>query len=451
MDILERIGMQFTVEDLSSVKKVLHIEIPEAEITSELDKAYNDLKKTAKIKGFRPGKAPRRVLQRIYQKEVHADITSRLIQSSFVEALKQTELNVIGEPQIDPSEIKENSPYQYQATIEITPEIADIDFKGIELKKTVYPIADEEIETQLKMLQKKMARMEPVSEARPCQQGDHVIVDYEGFKGGQAYDEVQKTENFTLKIGDGHILKAFDEGIIGMQAGETRRFDVQFPEDYFNKALAGQTIEFAVTLKEIRKEVLPEIDDEFSKHLGPYENLDAVKAAIRNNLETGYAKRTEQELNEQIFQALIAKSPFEVPETLVRYELEGILDEAERAFTYHNMSLEEVGQTREKLAEKYRDTAEKQVRRYLLLNKIIGQESLSLSDDELQAGIAAMAQGSNQSVEEINKYYQEKPERLNFFKHALLEKNAIKLIIQHSKIEEVAPQRENPATAPTGA
>jgi trigger factor len=443
--------MQFTVEDLSSVKKVLHIEIPEAEITSELDKAYNDLKKTAKIKGFRPGKAPRRVLQRIYQKEVHADITSRLIQSSFVEALKQTELNVIGEPQIDPSEIKENSPYQYQATIEITPEIADIDFKGIELKKTVYPIADEEIETQLKMLQKKMARMEPVSEARPCQQGDHVIVDYEGFKDGQAYDEVQKTENFTLKIGDGHILKAFDEGIIGMQAGETRRFDVQFPEDYFNKALAGQTIEFAVTLKEIRKEMLPEIDDEFSKHLGPYENLDAVKAAIRNNLETGYAKRTEQELNEQIFQALIAKSPFEVPETLVRYELEGILDEAERAFTYHNMSLEEVGQTREKLAEKYRDTAEKQVRRYLLLNKIIGQESLSLSDDELQAGIAAMAQGSNQSVEEINKYYQEKPERLNFFKHALLEKNAIKLIIQHSKIEEVAPQRENPATAPTGA
>ncbi|MFY9942723.1 MAG: trigger factor [Desulfobacterales bacterium] len=442
--------MQFTVEDLSSVKKVLHIEIPEAEITSEIEKAYSNLKKTSKIKGFRPGKAPRRVLQRIYQKEVHADITSRLIQTSLVEALKQTDMNVIGEPQIDPSEIKENSPYRYQATIEITPEIADIDFKGIELKKTVYPIVDEEIETQLKMLQKKMARMEPVSEARPCQQGDHVIVDYEGFKDGQAYDEVQKTENFTLKIGDGHILKAFDEGIIGMQAGETRRFDVQFPEDYFNKALAGQTIEFAVTLKEIRKEVLPEIDDEFSKHLGPYENLDAVKAAIRNNLETGYAKRTEQELNEQIFQALIAKSPFEVPDTLVRYELEGILDEAERAFTYHNMSLEEVGQTREKLAEKYRDTAEKQVRRYLLLNKIIGQENLSLSDDELQAGIAAMAQASNQSVEEIKKYYQENPERLNFFKHALLEKNAINLIIQKCHIEEIAPQRENPAAAPTG-
>jgi trigger factor len=442
--------MQFTVEDLSAVKKVLHIEIPEAEITSEIDKAYNDLKKTAKIKGFRQGKAPRRVLQRIYQKEVHADIASRLIQTSFAEALKQTELKVIGEPQIDPAEIKENSPYQYQATIEIAPEIADIDFKGIDLKKTVYPITDEEIETQIKMLQKNMARMEPVSEARPCQQGDHVIVDYEGFKDGQAYDEVQKTENFTLKIGDGHILKAFDDGIIGMQAGETRRFEVQFPEDYFNKALAGQTIEFAVTLKEIRKEVLPEIDDEFAKRLGPYENLDAVKAAIRDNLENGYAKRTEQELNEQIFQALIAKSPFEVPETLVQYELEGILDEAERAFTYHNMSLAEVGQTREKLAEKYRDTAEKQVKRYLLLNKIIGQENLSVSDDELEAGIATMAETSNQPVDEIKKYYQQNPERLNFFKHALLEKNAIKLIINNSNIEEITPERENRTAAPAG-
>lgn len=442
--------MQFTVEDLSSVKKILHIEIPEADITSEIDKAYNDLKKTAKIKGFRQGKAPRRVLQRIYQKEVHADITARLIQTSFAEALKQTELKAIGEPQIDPSEMKEHSPYRYQATIEIAPEIADIDFKGIDLKKTVYPITDVEIETQIKMLQKNLARMEPVNDPRPCQQGDPVIVDYEGFKGGQPYDEVQKTENFTLKLGDGHILKAFDDGIIGMQAGETRRFEVQFPEDYFNKALAGQAVEFAVTLKEIRKEVLPEIDDEFAKRLGPYETVDAVKAAIRDNLQKGYSKRTEQELNEQIFQALIAKSPFEVPDTLVNYELEGILDEAERAFTYHNMSLEEVGQTREKMAEKYRDTAEKQVKRYLMLNKIIGQENLSLSDEELEAGIAAMAETSKQPVAEIKKYYQENPERLSFFKHALLEKSAVNLIIKNSNIEEVAPVLENPAAAPQG-
>lgn len=442
--------MQFTVEDLSSVKKVLHIEVPEAEITSEFDKAYNDLKKTAKIKGFRPGKAPRRVLQRIYQKEVHADVASRVIQSSFAEALKQSELKVIGEPRIDPPKIQENSPYQYQATIEITPEIADIDFKGISLKKTVYPVTDEEMEAQIKMIQKNMARMEPVGEARPCRDGDHVIVDYEGFKDGQPYDEVQKTENFTLKLGDGHILKAFDDGIIGMQPGETRRFEVPFPEGYFNPALAGQTVEFAVTLKEIRQEVLPEIDDAFAKRLGPFENMEAVKAEIRKNLENGYAKRSEQELNEQIFQALIAKAPFEVPDTLVDYELEGILDEAEKAFTYHNMSLEEMGQTRAKLAEKYRDTAEKQVKRYLLLNKIIGQENLSLADEELQAGLAEMAQASNKPIEEIRKYYQENPERLNFFRHALLEKSAIKLIIDNSTIEEVTPERENPVAAAQG-
>ena len=434
--------MQVTVEDLNSVKKVLHIEIPEADITPEIDKAYNELKKTAKIKGFRQGKAPRRVLQRIYQKEVHADVTSRLIQTSFAEALKQTELKVVGEPQIDPPEMKENSPYKYDATVEITPEIADIDFKGLNLKKTVYPITDEEIDAQIKMLQKNMARMEPVTEARPCQVGDHVIVDYEGFKDGQPYDEVQKTENFTLKVGDGHILKEFDDSVVGMQAGETRRFDLTFPEDYFNKALAGQAVEFSVALKEIRQEVLPEVDDDFAKGLGPYESVEGVKTAIRENLEKGYTKRTEQELNEQIFQALMEKSPFEVPDTLVNYELEGILDEAERAFSYHNMSMEEMGQTRETLAEKYRDTAEKQVRRYLILNKIIGQEDLKLTDEELEAGYADMAQASNQPAEEIKKYYRQNPDRLNYFKHALLEKSAIKLIINNSNIEEVVPERE---------
>jgi trigger factor len=178
--------------------------------------------------------------------------------------------------------------------------------------------------------------------------------------------------------------------------------------------------------------------------------MEAVKAEIRKNLENGYTKRSEQELNEQIFQTLINKAPFEVPDTLVNYELEGILDEAEKAFSYHNMSMEEMGQTREKLAEKYRDTAEKQVKRYLILNKIIGQENLSLADEELEAGYAEMAKASNQPVDEIKNYYRQNPDRLSYFKHALLEKSAIKLIISNSNIKEVVPEREDTPTVHEG-
>ena len=147
--------MQVTVEDVSSVKKVLHIEIPEDKVTRELDNAYVQLKKTAKIRGFRPGKAPRGVLERMFKKEVQADVSSRLIQESFIEAIKETDLKIVGSPKVDPPGIEPKTPYKYDATIEIRPKIDTIEFKGLKLKKTKYQVSDSEIHAQLKILQKK--------------------------------------------------------------------------------------------------------------------------------------------------------------------------------------------------------------------------------------------------------------------------------------------------------
>ena len=189
--------MQVTVEDLSSVKKVLHIEIPEDKVVSELDASYKNLKKTAKVKGFRPGKTPRSVLERMYKKDVLADVSSRLIQDSFLDALKETELNIVGNPKLDPPGLEEKGPYKYDATIEVRPEIEDIDFKGLALKKTLYKISDEEINAQLKMLQKSLAQQKTVEEDRPIKEDDFALIDYEGFKDGKPYAETQMTENFT--------------------------------------------------------------------------------------------------------------------------------------------------------------------------------------------------------------------------------------------------------------
>ncbi|MBT8349912.1 MAG: trigger factor, partial [Deltaproteobacteria bacterium] len=317
--------MQVTVEDLSSVKKILHIEIPEAQVTSELDAYYKNLKKTAKVKGFRPGKIPRSVLERMFKKDVHADVSSRLIQNSFLDAVKETELRIVGNPKVDPPGLKENSSYKYDATIEVSPQIENIDFKGLTLEKTLYKISDEEITAQLKMLQKSLAQQKTVEEDRPIKEGDFALIDYEGFKDGKPYSETQKTENFTMKIGNGQISKEFDNGIIGMKPSETREVKVTFPKDYFNEKLAGQKISFNIKLNEIREEVLPEIDDELAKNLGNIASLEELKKTITDNLQQGYDKRVEQELNEQIFKDLISKSDFEVPDTMVDYELEGIV------------------------------------------------------------------------------------------------------------------------------
>lgn len=434
--------MQVSVEDINSVKKTLHIEIPEADVVRELDKAYNELKKRAKVKGFRPGKVPRSVVVRLFKKDVHADVTSKLIQSSFMDALKETDLKVVGTPQVDPPELEDSGPYKYDATVEVSPEIEDIDYNGLTLKRTNYKISDEEVDAQLKMLQKNMAQHQKVESSRAAREGDYVLIDYEGFKDGQPFAETAKTENFTMTIGQGTISKDFDNQLVGMLAQESKEFVVKFPADYFNDKLKDLEISFQVTLNEIREEVLPAIDDVLAKKAGQYESLDDLKKVIRENLEQGYAKRVDQELHEQIFSNLIAKSDFEVPDTMVDMELEGIVNEAERSFAYRNITLEEMGLTKESIAEKYRDTALKQVKRHLILGKIIDQEHLSLSDDELEAALNDMAASFNQPVEEIKKYYDQNKDKLTYFKHTILEKKAIKLIIDTSKIEDVEPEKE---------
>lgn len=437
--------MQVSVEDINSVKKTLHIEIPEEDVVRELDRAYNALKKNAKVKGFRPGKVPRSALVRLFKKDIHADVTSRLIQSSFIDAVKETELKIVGNPQVDPPELEATGSYKYDATVEITPEIKDIDYSGLTLKRSNYRVSDEEIDAQLKMLQKNFARQQKIEKKRAAEPDDFVLIDFEGFKEGRSFAETAKTENFSLKIGEGPVLKEFDDQLVGMKPGDSKEFKVTFPEDYHNKKLAGLEISFQVTLNEIREEVLPAIDDALAKKAGQYENLDDLKKVIADNLEQGYAKRIEQELHEQIYSELISRSDFEVPDAMVEMELEGIVEEAVRSFAYRNITMEELGLTRESIAENYRDTAFKQVKRHLLLGKIIDQESLAVSDDELEDALNEMAENFKQPVEEIKKHYDQNKDKLEFFKHTLLEKKAIKLIIESSKIEDVEPEKAEAA------
>lgn len=434
--------MPFTIEDVSTVKKILHVEIPQEKVALELDKAYENLKKTAKLKGFRPGKTPRSVLEKFFKKDVHADVSSKLIQDSFIDAVKEKELKIVGDPKIEPPAFDEKGPYKYDATIETKPVIADIDFNGLQLKKNIYNISDEEVETQLKMLQKNLAQQKTVEEVRPAREGDFALITYEGFNDGKPFEETSKTENFTMKLGQSRITKDFDTHIIGMKAEENKEFSVKFPEDYLNSKLAGLEITYRVTLNDVREEILPEIDDDLAKNLGSFTTLEDLKKAIRENLDQGYKKRVEQELNESIFSSLISKTEFEVPEALVDFELEQIIADAERSFSYHNTSMESLGLSREILSEKYRDTAEKQIRRHLILDKIIEQEKLTLKDEEIEEGFKKMSESFNQPVEEIKNFYRQNKDKLDFFKHTLLEKNAINLILESSIIENIEQVRE---------
>ncbi len=383
--------MEVTVTDISSVKKKVQIQIPQADVAKELDSAYLQLKKNAKVKGFRPGKTPRSVLERMFHKDVHADVTNTLVQNTFIDAVKQESLAFIGTPDIDPPELNPDEPFIYEITMELKPELSDIKFEGVELKKTLYAMSEAEVDKQIELLQKQLAESQPIEEDRAAADGDHAIIDYEGLKDGEPFEQTQKTENYTLKIGQKMISEDFDKQIIGMKPGEQKEFPVTFPEDYHNKDLANIEITFTATLKELREEVIPEADDELAKKLGNFKTIEDVKVAIRANLQEGYDKRSEQEIQEQIFEKLLTEK-FELPETLVKFELDGIISDTESRFAQSNVTLDQLGLSREKLEDQYRDVAENQVRRHLFLSKMIEQENMDLPEETLNSEFETLSQ-----------------------------------------------------------
>ncbi len=434
--------MQVNIEDKSQVQKVVHVEIPEDEIKREIDDAYRDLRRNAKVKGFRPGKAPRAVLERLYNKNVTADVSAKLIQNSFAQALEATELKVVGSPAVDPTAYEGSGPFNYDILVDVLPDIEDIDFKGLSINKPAYPVTDDQIDYQLQMLQKTIATSEAVTPPRPLREGDLAIIDYEGFQDGAPIPEAQFTENFSVLVGEGRFIKAFEDQIVGMNPGDIRTVTVNFPEDYPNPKFANKTVDFKVQLKEVRKQSLPEVNDEFAKQFGKYDTLEALKQDIRSNIETGNVKRADQEVKEQIFQGLLPKVSFDVPPSLVEEELKSVIADVERTYAYRGKTLEEEGATKEDLAIRYRGLAENQVKRSMILDKLIKQEDLSLTDEELDEGMTDMAEKTGQRVEEIKSYYDRNKEALEYFKHALLEKKAIKVILDHSVIQETTPEAQ---------
>ena len=438
--------MPVKIEDKSSVKKVLSFEISKDNITKELNIAYNDLKKKADIKGFRKGKIPRKVLENRFSKDVHADIASRLIQIEFSDAIKEHDLNIVGGPQMDPPELEPGKPYLFNVTIEVKPKLDDIEFKAIELKQTKYEISEDEIESQILMIQKTLAKKETVTEERPVKDDDFVLIDYQGFLNDQPFDPTPKIENYVIGIGQDTMPKEFSLKLTGVTPAQDIEIDVPYSDDYHDENLKGKNIVYKVKLKEIQEEVLPEINDDMAKDLGTFETLDALKKSIRENLEKGYARRIVHELSEQIFQNLLQRYDFEIPDAMIEGELNGIIAETQQSFAANNTTLEKAGLSEDTIRTQYRHVAEQQAGRHLILDKIISQEKLELTENELNKSFEKMALGMNAPVDSIKNFFKRDAKQLEYYKHTQLEEKAVNMIIEQSSITEVEPDTNNNIT-----
>ena len=441
--------MQVNIENKSTVKKIIHIEIPNEDIKKELNEAYKELKKTAVIKGFRKGKAPRKVLENKFRKDVHSDIAPRLIQESFSEVLKDNDLQIVGGPKVDPPELDPETSFAFDIIVEVKPEIEDIDFKGINIKKTMHKISENEVEAQLQMIRKTLAKKEPVKEERPVKENDFVLIDYQGFIDGKPFDKTPKIENYVMAMGSDTMPTEFTEKLTGVIPEQELEIDVVYTADSPNTELAGKAITYKILLKEIQEEILPPVNDKLATELGDYKDIDDLKGNIRKNLHEGYDRRIQQEMDEQVFKFFAEKYKFEVPDALVEAELNGIVAEAEQAYARHNISLEDAGLSSGVLKQQYRDVAEKQAKRHLILDKIIEQEKIELTEDELEKSFKETAVSMGATADAIKNMFKMNEQQFEFYKHAQLEKKVLKTIMENGNITEVEPEAANKTTAET--
>jgi trigger factor len=397
--------MKTSVEEISSIKKKVFIEIPEDQVNKEVESFYKDLGKKAKIKGFRPGKVPRNILERYFKDYVKTEVVQKLIQDTYPQALSEIDLEPVSPPVIDPGEFEGGKSFQYSAVIEVKPDIKLEGYTGLKIEGKKEEVKDEEVEERLRALQNLHANLKTISEARPIQAGDYVIVDYEASMGGKPL-EGGKAIDFTVEVGSGQFIPALEEKLIGLKPEEEKEIEVSFPEDYGYQKWAGKTISFHVKIKEIKEKILPPLDDEFAKDLGDYSSFEELKAKLKGEIEKEKELVLERQLKDQVVDQLLEANPFEVPESLVEEQAKAMISDMKLKLAAQGVVLKNLGVTEEKLQEDYKAMAQKQVKTFLILDKIASQEGISVTDEEADDRLKEMAERMHQKFDVVKRYYE---------------------------------------------
>ncbi len=397
--------MNVTVEEISSIKKKINIEIHVDQVTKEVESFYQQVGKQAKIKGFRSGKIPRGILERYFKDHVKSEVIQKLIQESYPAALSEKDLHPVSPPVIDPGELESGKPFQYSATVEVKPEIKIDGYIGLNIEGKKESAKGEEVEERLKGLQNLHAQLKTVPELRPVQSGDHVIIDYEARMDNKPLEE-GKAVDFTVEVGGGRFIPALEEKMIGLKPEEEREIEVPFPEDYGYKKWAGKTVSFFVKVKEIKEKVLPSLDDEFAKDLGDYASLEDLKAKLKEEIEKEKELILDRQLKDQMIEQLIRANSFEIPESMVVEQAKALVSDTKLRLASQGIALKNLNIPEEKLQEDYREVAQKQVRTYLILEKIATQEGIAVTDEEADERLQSISERTHQKLDVVKRYYE---------------------------------------------
>ncbi|QEP44581.1 trigger factor [Ectothiorhodospiraceae bacterium BW-2] len=416
--------MQVSVEATGDIERKLTVQIPDAGVEAQLERRLNSMGKTVRMKGFRPGKVPFRVLKQQYGASIRNEITSELIQQSFAEALHQEELRPVNTPVF--SQFKEEgNQFEYVATFEILPKLELAPLEGIEIERVEAEVTDADLDKMLETLRKQQASWEEISEA--AIDGDRLTVDFHGTIDGEEFSG-NRASNYVVTIGGKRMISGFEEGLVGGEAGRELTLELQFPDDYRLTTVAGKPVHFQVTVHKVERPSLPELDEAFAKKFGIEDgSLEQLRNEVRANMERELKQRIRQQVKKNVLGKLLELNPITAPTSLVEQETQLLLEQAKQ-----NMTMPE-GSDFKLSASAYTEAARTRVKLGILIGEIIRANNIAIDrqrvDDKLQEIAIAYEQPTA-----IIDWYRSHPESMNQIESAVIEDQVIDWVLENCQV-----------------
>ncbi len=438
--------MEVNIEEISTLTKKVTVTLPVDVVQPQLNAAYDKLKKESKMKGFRRGKVPRSIIVKQYKPQVEGETGEKMVQDNYFNAIEKEGIDPVVHPEVKSVKYNEDGSFTFVADVDIRPEFELGEYKGLEIEKVDILVTDEEIQTELEELQKNMAVLQSVSD-RGIQEGDVVIVDFQGYNDDKPIPQV-KSENSSVDVGSGAMGKEFEDNLLGMKKDEEATHEVDFPDTHPNPVLKGKKVEFHITVKDIKERILAELNDEFAKDAGEkFNTLEELKSSILERQTQEREERAQATLTDRVMAKLLDSHDFEVPKRLVAFEVEQMIKQTEQQLEQSGMSLEAAGLSKETLAEQNKEMAVKRVRGDFVLKKIAEVEEIKVADEDLDRGFKRIGDQYNMDVAKVKEYFQNRDDLLPFMNELLNEKILAFLRDQATLVEAAAsPQEETEAT-----
>lgn len=427
--------MSVKVEKLENSMAKLTVEVPAEELEKALDRAYNKTKNKLNVPGFRKGKAPRNIIEKMYGPEIfYEDAANDLVEREYEKAYDECGEDIVSSPEIEVVEIEKGKPFVFTATVALKPEIKLGKYKGVKIEKVETEVTDEEVDAAIEKERENSARTVAVD--RPVKDKDLTVIDFEGFVDGKAF-EGGKGENYPLTIGSGVFIPGFEEQLIGAKKGEEVEVKVTFPEDYQAEKLKGKEAVFKCKVNEIKEKELPELDDEFASEVSEYDTFAEYKEATKKNLSEKKAEDAKTIKEDRVIEAIVEASEINIPEAMLETEKRQMVQDFAQRIQSQGLSMQQYAQftgvTAESLLEQAGPSAEKRIKSRLVVENIVKAENIEVSEEEYEKELERLAESYQMEIDKLKEMVAGNDKAVEQIKEDLAMQKAIDFVVSNAK------------------